>query len=180
MEEVQRLSPRGLAEATVTPTVGSDAATYDLSQLDDWDSDASQVRRLEIAYGYGVRTWVPPGLWVVRDDTLYIDLAGYDINEGVRVEYTAPHSVNTTTGTTTFTDREGQAAAYLAAAELLEKWAARWVQQASGIVAAETFEGPSPADAMTLANEYRQNAQRRLKRGTLLFGADAARAVEVV
>lgn len=168
-QELSRISPqRKAVSLTLADGVG------DLSTMTGWVDGVSQVTAVEYPKDYVPRAILHPALWDQREDyTIKVYAA---TTEAVRVYFHTDHLVtdSDSTGTTTYSVVEGEAAAHLAAAQILEGLAARWGQAQSVSVAGDEYAGPSPSNLESTAGAFRERAQRLLSPASVVIGFEAA------
>lgn len=164
LPEVSRLSPQKKA-ASLTLADGAG----DLSTLTGWVDGTSVVTAVEYPLDEVPRSVLHPAAWDVRYDyTLAVENYG---TEAVRVYFSTDHVISG--DTTTFSTVQGEAAAHLAAAMLLESLAARWGQAQAVAVAGDEYSGPSPVVIEGSASAFRERAGRLLSPPTIVIGFDA-------
>jgi hypothetical protein len=165
--DLSRMSPQKKA-ASLTLADGAG----DLSTLTGWVDGTSEVTAVEYPLDEVPRDILHPALWDQRFDYTLAILNG--TTEVIRVYFTVEHIVNTTADTTTFTTVEGEAAAHLAAAQVLESLASRWGQAQSVSVAGDEFSGPMPANLEASARAFRERAAGLLVRPAVVVGFEPA------
>jgi hypothetical protein len=163
---VPTLSSMSPQKKAVSLTLSDGAG--DLSTLTGWVDGTSEVTAVEYPLDEVPRDILHPALWDQRFDNTLALING--TSEVVRVYFTAEHAVNTTADTTTFSATEGEAAAHLAAAQVLESLASRWGQAQSVSVAGDEYTGPSPATIEASAGAFRDRAEALLVRPAVLIG----------
>jgi len=143
-----------------------------LANLGSWVSGVSRVMRV---WDATTRDPLAAHLWrqyTEADGTeeLVLD-ATVSGESNLMVKYSGALTYDTTAGTTNLTGRKLEAAALLAAAEILESWVARWAQSKALNVASESFEADHTSEASSLAGKYRKTAETIMRRPVIGFSA---------
>lgn len=139
---------------------------YDLTTLASWTAGFSVLSQIEYPLAEFPVEYLPRTDWRVSTaDALTVYNGG-----GISVQfgYTAQNTV------ATLSDALAETLALLGAADLMESWAAKWVQKESVSVAGEDYEGPSSDNARRLAAELRTRARKTSKTVVFLAGTDLA------
>lgn len=151
--EVSQHSPQRKA---VSGTLTDGAV--DLSTLTGWVDGVSVVTAVESPVDEVPRAILHPALWdQAADYTLGVSGA---TTQTVRVYFNTDHIVDATT--TTYSTKEGEAAAQICAAQVLESLASRWGQAQSVSVAGDQYSGPYPDGLNTIAKGFRDRANQLL------------------
>jgi len=143
-----------------------------LANLGSWVSGVSRVMRV---WDATTRDPLAAHLWrqyTEADGTeeLVLD-ATVSGESNLIVKYSGALTYDTAAGTTNLTGRKLEAAALLAAAEILESWVARWAQSKALNVASESFEADHTSEASSLAGKYRKTAGTIMRRPVIGFSA---------